>query len=60
MKCVTGKRRYETQEEAKYAARESMLFRNSPLLNVYSCLYCNFGWHLTSTQKVAKKQKRKK
>jgi hypothetical protein len=56
--CSSGKRRFETEKDALIAAREGMLFRNTPKLDVYMCLYC-FGYHLTSSQRE-KRNKRSK
>jgi len=60
--CPSSKTRYEDDDSAKYAARDSMLFRNSPELATYWCILCG-GFHLTSTvteTKIKKNSKRKK
>lgn len=45
--CLSGKPIYTTEEEAKIAARERMLFGNAPQLYTYFCLLC-YNYHLTS------------
>jgi hypothetical protein len=50
--CPSSKIRYTSEEDALYAARESMLFYNAPPLEVYFCILC-MGWHRTS--KINKK-----
>lgn len=60
--CPTSKRRFETESDAKYAARDGMLLRDAPQLATYFCLTC-LGHHLTSLvkeQKIKKNSKRKK
>jgi hypothetical protein len=57
--CPSSKRRFETEDDAKYAARESMLFRDSPELATYFCLIC-LGFHLTSSIKDKKTKRRTK
>lgn len=56
--CPSSKKRYSTEEDAKYAARENMLFRDSPPLDTYFCLLC-MGFHLTSQIREDKKKRRK-
>jgi hypothetical protein len=60
--CPSSKNKYDDEADALKAARESMLFRNSPELDVYKCLLCD-GYHLTSSikeLKVKKNSRRKK
>lgn len=60
--CPSSKRRFENEIDAKYAARDGMLLRDSPKLATYFCLTC-LGHHLTSSvkiQKIKKNSKRKK
>jgi hypothetical protein len=55
--CSSGKRRFETEKDALLAARDGMLFRNTPKLDVYLCMYC-LGFHLTSSQREKKKKRK--
>jgi hypothetical protein len=55
--CSSGKVRHKTEEAARHAARQSMLFRDAPQLEVYYCLYC-YGWHLTS--RIDKRKNKRK
>lgn len=56
--CSSGKKCYKTEQQALVAAREGMLFRNVPKLDVYFCLQC-YNYHLTSSIKDKSKRKRK-
>ncbi len=51
MSCVTGKRQYDTEQQALdglISARSKAFFReNSGPINVYECDDCG-AWHLTS------------
>lgn len=58
--CPSSKKRYDTEQEGLYDARDGMLFRGSPELKVYFCLICS-GYHLTSridTKKVKRRSKK--
>lgn len=60
--CPSSKKRYDNEAEAQYAARDNMLFRDTPPLATYFCLTC-LGHHLTSSireTKIKKNSKRKK
>ncbi len=57
--CPSSKNRYDTETQAQYAVRDSMLFRNSPPLTTYFCLLCN-GYHLTSSIKTIKIKRKAK
>ncbi len=55
---VTGKRQYETEEDAHWGIREQYLMRDDiPQLNVYFCLQCQ-TYHLTSRVKEERKKRR--
>lgn len=56
-RCSSGKNRYETEKDALLAAREGMLFRDTPKLDVYMCIYC-MGYHLTSSLKEKRKKRK--
>lgn len=56
--CPSSKNRYDTEDDALWAARDGMLFRDTPKLEVYWCILCG-GFHLTS-RISDKKTKRKK
>jgi hypothetical protein len=60
--CPSSKRRFESETDAQYAARDGMLLRDAPQLATYFCLTC-LGHHLTSSikePKVKKNSKRRK
>lgn len=50
--CPSGKNKYETEEEAKIAVRESWLLRNIHL-SYYFCLQCHH-FHMTSRKEKIK------
>lgn len=49
MACPSGKKTYETEDDAQRAVRESWLLRDIHL-NYYFCMYC-FKYHMTSKLK---------
>lgn len=56
IKCPSIKIRHETEGDALKAVRDAY-FRGAPELNIYKCIFCNFGWHLTSN--ITKRTKNK-
>jgi hypothetical protein len=57
--CPTSKRRFESETDANYAARDGMLLRDALQLATYFCLTC-LGYHLTSAVKEPKTKKNSK
>lgn len=41
--CPSSKKRYDTEDDALWAARDGMLFRGTPKLEVYWCILCDLG-----------------